>query len=51
MHQESKKKSKKMEAHSQQTDLNYKSRNKTEMKVADQTLQIFLSKKLRSWFC
>lgn len=35
----------KMEAHSQQTDLNYKARNKTEMKVADQTLQIFPSKK------
>lgn len=41
----------KMEAHSQQTDLNYKARNKTEMKVADQTLQIFPSKKLKSWFC
>lgn len=40
----------KMEAHSQQTDLNYKARNKTEMK-ADQTLQIFPSKKLKSWFC
>lgn len=45
---------KKMEAHSLQTDLNYKSRNKTEIKVADQNVQIstiFLSKKLKSWFC
>lgn len=44
----------KMEAHSLQTVLNYKSRNKTEIKVADQNMQIstsFLSKKLKSWFC